>query len=158
MEIGRDCEEIIRAEYRRICGLLRMQEMTLDIYVCDEEAPPSQKTPNGTALCNTHPGYSADRQLIALPQFDDLPDDQPEFPPTDWRKFNWQAWRIELWHEVIHQLSDHIGVFNRDEPGRVRDDGSRSMKGHGEGWWTAIQKAAERLAVPPSTLDTVVDR
>jgi hypothetical protein len=142
-------DDAIREEYGKLCNLLGMQEVTLDIYMCDEEAPPSQKTPSGTALRNSHPGYSGDRKLIALPQVDDLRVDQPEFPPVDWRKSNWPVWRIELWHEVIHQLSDQIGVLDRSEPGRVRDDGSRSTMGHGEGWWAAIQKAVERLAVSP---------
>jgi hypothetical protein len=151
-------DDTISAEYGRICKLLRLREVTIDIYQYEEDAPPSQKTPSGTSRCNSQSGYRTDRKVIALPQTDDGPIELPEFPPGDWHKLSWPIWRIELWHEVIHQLSDHLGVLDRKEPGRVRDDGSRSTEGHGKGWWMAIQYAAECLAVSPDTLDHLLDR
>jgi hypothetical protein len=152
-------EDIVRAEYRRLCALLGLPEVTLDVYEYLEGAPPSQMTPLGTPLCRFDPGYSSTRKLLALPQVvDDLPDNLPEFPPTDWRKLIWPPWRIELWHEVIHQLSDHLGVLDIQEPGRVRFDETQSSKGHGEGWRIAIQRAAERFGLPPDELDSLLDR
>jgi hypothetical protein len=157
-----DKQATIRTEYRRLCDLLEIREATLDIYEADEAQPADQATPYGTPLLNQTPLYNATKKLLVLPQLDMQEGAQlPGFPPNDWGKANWSVWpmwRIELWHETIHQLADSLAVHDPAEPPRIREDGTQSSTGHGEGWWTAIEEAARRLNVSPIALDQVLDR
>jgi hypothetical protein len=153
-------EQLIRSEYAALCRLLSLSAVTLDIYDFVEGS--TATTIAGSQIGDPNARYSAQRKLLALPicEADDLPSEETAFPPTEWHKAStqWPAWRIELWHEVVHQQSDELGLFNPKEPGRTRADGSTSDMGHGRRWWSAVQKVAQRCGALPDDLDTLVDR
>jgi hypothetical protein len=56
----------------------------------------------------------------------------------------WPAWRIELWHEVVHQVEDQI-----------LDEWSPGPK-HGESWTDAIEYVADAFSVNPETIEGVM--
>lgn len=155
-----DVETAIRTEYEWLCRTLGLSPVTLDVY---EFAPASTDvTIPGTPLAESNPGFSPGLARIWLPTTaaDVLPKVPPAAPKT-WLKQapEWAPWRIELWHEVLHQLSANLGVYDAGEPGRQRTDGSWSTKGHGIGWWTSVQAAASKLGcVTPDELDSLLDR
>ena len=149
----------IQAEYERLRALLGLPALTLDIYEHNPES--TDQTESGTPIASGDPAFSASQNIIRLPVCpgDTLPTEKPQFPVA-WskRQSEWDPWRIELWHEVIHQLSAHRGVYNSLEQGRTRADGSKSSIGRGDGWWTAIQAAANALkVVTAEDLDALLD-
>ena len=61
--------------------------------------------------------------------------DNLAFPPVSWDKMNpgWPRWRLDLWHEVLHQVEHDI--FDSWEGGEE----------HGESYMRAIQYAVTKL-------------
>lgn len=156
-------ETVIRAEYARLCNCLGLLPIPLDVYVSDPDAGQDVKTPLGSPLVNAEPCYSGTKRLMVLPLCDgnDWPAQMPAFPPTDWSKHasDWPIWRIELWHEVVHQVSnDVLRAWDPKEPGRKRPDGSTSQQGHGVGWFKGVCYVAARIGAQPEELDALLDR
>lgn len=155
-------EAAIRVEYRRLCGIFGLSQIALDVYVCDESS--TATTSLGFPLANCDPLYSGTKNQIALPltsAMDQWPTVVPTFPPASLAKVadEWPVWRIELWHEVVHQVSNDIcKAWNPKEPPRVRTNGSRSTTGHGAGWFAGIQHAAAKLSVEADALDELLDQ
>jgi hypothetical protein len=154
--------EVLKTEYARLCDALNLHPVDLDAYRVREDAPVGTLTDYGINVANATPGYSASRKLLVLPFYegDDLPEYPPSFPPKQWNKLalEWPTWRIELWHETIHQLSDALGTFDLQEPGRRRSNGTLSNIGHGLGWLAAIEHAARRFDITPDALDAILDQ
>jgi hypothetical protein len=154
-------ESVIRAEYQRLCNAMGLVPVPLDIYVSDDQAPPESKTPLGSFLRNATPGYSGTKRIMVLPLCtgDDQPEELPSFPPPLWSKHGWPAWRFELWHEVVHQVSnDLMGSWDPKEPGRIRRDRSTSDQGHGIGWFRGICRLAAVFGADPEEIDLLLDR
>lgn len=155
-------ENAIRTEYRRLCEAFDLFPVPLEIYVCNDAS--TATTPLGFPVANCDPLYSGTKKLMAVPLTsaeDQWPTVAPSFPPTEFAKYSadWPVWRIELWHEVIHQVSNDITkTWDPKEPPRTRLDGSRSSTGHGAGWFAGIQHAAETLLVAAADLDELLDQ
>lgn len=138
------CSRIVCKEYELLVQRLRLQPVPLDIYEFVEGS--LTPTPAGfTLLGNGSPGYGAPG--LILPQ--EGPDiDEVAFPPVDVVKLNWPVWRIELWHEVCHQVQDkQLGMWNPL-------DGSQ---GHSSGWSEAILYVADEFGWTLDQLRAVVD-
>jgi len=154
---------VIRGEYERLREKLGLQAVPLDIYQADENAAAEEATPLGSPLRNATPCYSGCKRIMILPlcDGDDWPSHDLDFPPAEWSKYGveWPMWRIELWHEFVHQVSDdvHRG-WSPKEPGRRRPDGSMSDKGHGAGWFDGVRSVAAAFGVDPENLDRLLDR
>lgn len=152
----------IRREYEKLCVLVGMDAVPLDLYTYSPETP-GRTTEHGTSFANGDPAYSGTLRLIVLP-VDRDPErqlDDTGFPPTDFHKNGncWPSWRIELWHEVVHQVSDTVfGKWNPKEPGRVRPDGTLSERGHGEGWYVGLEYLATKVEVEPEVLESLLNR
>ena len=155
-------EAAIRAEYQRLCGVFGLSPIALDVYVCDDSS--TATTSLGFPVANCDPLYSGTKNQMALPLTsaeDQWPAEVPSFPPATLAKFSdeWPAWRIELWHEVVHQVSNDIcNAWDPKEPPRTRNNGSRSATGHGAGWFIGIQHAAAKLSVSADALDELLDQ
>lgn len=154
--------DVIRTEYQRLRVLFGLTPVMLDVYVCDTTS--SETTSLGSPVANCDPLYSGTRSQIVQPLTsaeDQWPSVLPLFPPTTFTKLSdvWPAWRIELWHEVVHQVSHDIcGAWDPKEPPRTRANGSRSASGHGAGWFRGIQHAALKLSVGADDLDALLDQ
>ena len=79
----------------------------MDIYLINPKS--KNKTQLDTPYANATPLYTPEK--IILPLNDGDIDFQtpiaPQFPPANWNKLHnieWPIWRIELWHEVCHQV------------------------------------------------------
>lgn len=162
-------KDLINQEYERLCKHLGLTPVTIDIYDCDTQAPPSQVTEYGSPIRVSAARYSSKWKhtprnsilikikdyfrryldngnssfgILALPidGNDPLPSSLPAFPPPSWARQHpcWEPWRKELWHEVVHQMSDRLGVCSTTEPDRIRVMGDPNPQGHGAGWWLAI--------------------
>ena len=105
-------ERIIRAEHERLCNVAGLVPVPLDVYVCDAEAPPTEKTALGLPIANSDPCYSGSVRLMALPlcEGNEWPTTISGFPPRGLDKHSdeWPVWRIEIWHEVVHQVTNDI--------------------------------------------------
>lgn len=142
---------MIEAEYDRLCAALGLTPVPLDIYPVNERAPSTVRTPHGTPLANSTPGYR--RGLMLLPSYPDQVEEwseAPEFPPElPWDKgaSHWPIWRIELWHETCHQIQDiRLGHWNPQD----------GRNGHGPGWQEAAGVMAETYGTDAETLLRVI--
>jgi hypothetical protein len=156
-------EQIIRAEYQRLCNYLGLTPTPLEVYVCDVNASASDTTPLGISVSNCAALYSGTKRLMALPlaEADDWPTILPDFPPPDLNKHseNWPTWRIELWHEVVHQVSnDLLTAWDPNESPRCRPNQTRSQPGHGLGWFDGVKLVARKLGVEAEELDALLDQ
>lgn len=155
-------EAVIRAEHERLCELFGLRPVPLDVYVCDDSS--TETTSLGFPVASCDPLYSGTKNLMGLPLTsaeDQWPRTVPSFPPATLAKFSdeWPAWRIELWHEVVHQVSNDIcNAWDPKEPPRRRTNGSLSTTGHGRGWFAGIQHAALKLSVDADALDELLDQ
>jgi len=98
---------------------------------------------------------------IPLCEGDDWPHILPGFPPEkiDKHSLEWPTWRIELWHEVTHQISnDLFKTWEPKEPGRRLPNGLKSESGHGDGWFKGIKQFALKLNVDPEELDALLNQ
>ena len=156
-------ERIIRAEYERLCNVAGLVPVPLDVYVCDAEAPPTEKTALGFPIANSDPCYSGSVRLMALPlcEGNEWPTTIPGFPPRGLDKHSdeWPVWRIEIWHEVVHQVTNDICCkWNPKETGRRRPNETMSTSGHGPDWFAGVTHLAGKLGVDPEALDALLDQ
>lgn len=155
-------ERVVRAEYQRLCNYLGLVPVPLDVYVCNAEDSSGSTTSLGIHIANCDPLYSGTKRLMALPftdASDQWPVALPAFPPHSWLKHEWPVWRIELWHEVVHQVSnDLLAGWNPTEAPRQRPNGTRSQTGHGLGWFKGVQHFAAKLGVDSEALDALLDQ
>lgn len=156
----KDIRAPIDAEYAFLCDRLGLMPVPLDVFYPDPTAPMKQLTPLGSEVKIADARYGGTPRILVLPigDGDEAPTLMP--PPTTWDRFDpqWPTWRLELWHEVIHQHSDQIGhAWDPKEPAIIRPDGRRTYQGHGAGWWAALTAVATAFTVDPTMLSTLVD-
>lgn len=152
---------IIQAEYQRLCNFFGLIPVPLDVYICDTENT-QDFTALGFPIAQGAAAYSGTRRLMAVPLApgDPLPSTIPDFPPRVWntRSDEWPTWRLDVWHEVVHQVSnDILKAWDLKEPGRSRERG-RSDPGHGVGWFQGIQHVAAHFSVDADALDLLLDQ
>jgi hypothetical protein len=103
-------EAYIQEEYRNLCNILSLTQVSLDVYIAKEGS--TEITEFGTCIGNYTPAYSPQKLIMPLVDYFNM--DQattPTFPPEVWDRnhpYEWPIWRIELWHEVCHQVEDQI--------------------------------------------------
>lgn len=138
--------ENIQCDYNNLCEAVGLKPLPLDIYAfnCESE----EATILGMPIANTDPGY--DQKVIYLPQgdadLDNFADASPRFPPNNWNLFftnEWPSWRVNLWHEAVHQFEDKIlGEW-------------KGGNEHGTSWNKALQEFADRLCISTQELQSV---
>lgn len=137
-------EKIIAAEYEALCGRLGLEPVVLDVYriVGGSHA----ETDHGTKLGNAAAAYGRGKVAIPLDQGDVV---EPRvFPPADWRRMSteWPTWRIDLWHEVCHQVQDRaLGLWDPND----------GAEGHRLGWAEARELVAAAMDVDTATIEGV---
>jgi hypothetical protein len=153
----------IAQEYERLCRALNLVPLWLDVYLVDE-SPSTAELPlrdSGVDPRNTDARYSGSRRVLVMPiGSGDIENVTDLDPPSTWAKLSpdWPAWRIDLWHEVVHQYSHVVlGRWDPKESGLRRLDDSFSTTGHGLGWRAAIEQVASHFGVDADTLDTLLD-
>ena len=156
-------EETIRDEYARLCVRLAMPPVPLDIFICDDEASADERTQLGSVVRVCDARYGGTPRILAVPlcKGDDEPRAIAGWPPPDWDKQGllWPAWRIDLWHEVVHQYSDLVsGGWDPKEPAIMRPDGRPTSEGHGAAWSRALAAVATEFSCGLPELDRLLDR
>jgi hypothetical protein len=139
--------ELIRSEYSNLCKALSLQQVDTDIYIVQPNS--KQTTQFGTSLMNDTPQYGPGLLILPLMRADleACPEQSPAFPPTVWNKhhlYEWPVWRIELWHEVCHQVEDQ--VFHK----------LNSQNKHGETWRKAKSFLAKSFGVESEDLARIL--
>lgn len=141
-------EELVQADYEELCLRVGLPPAPLDIYEIIENC--ADLTKHGMRKSYPYAGY--DQKVIHLPfydvEIDMFGDMRPPFLPPErqWdMRFNhiWPKWRIDLWHEVIHQYEHQ--VLHQWRGGNV----------HGESWHLATNEIAAKLDVPPDSIKKV---
>ena len=127
--------QIVTDDYEKLVATFGLSSVLLDVYSYSELA--NARTPLGTAFTNCTPLY--DLYKIVLPLHpstirEEGIADMP-FPPTCWDMFSptWPKWRMDLWHEVLHQVEDQI--YDTWEGGEI----------HGPSYMRVIVYAAAKL-------------
>lgn len=64
----------------------------------------------------------------------------------------WWPWRIEVWHEVVHQVSDMLGVYDSQKPPTHPLRGP----GHGAGWDQAVAHVASHFGISTDILEELL--
>jgi hypothetical protein len=116
-EIGR-MRKIVSADYDKWVRALGLRPVPLDVYGYYKTS--DAKTQHGTSVTNSIPGY--DGCKIVLPLAPDVTRQdgivEPDFPPTSWdgKPPAWPTWRVDLLHEVVHQVEDQVlGLWSGKE-------------------------------------------
>jgi len=152
----------LTGEYTSLCAALGLSPVTFDLFEVDDDPTSTALSQHGNRLSDGNARYSASKKVLVLPvcEGDPKPPAPVPFPPTGVSKWSseWPSWRIDLWHETVHQMADHLGVHDPSEKGRKRPDGSMSDKGHGAGFWQAMQAVAAVFGYPADELDALLDR
>jgi hypothetical protein len=158
-----DARMTVAQEYEQLCGALGLMPLWLDVYLVDE-SPSTAELPirdSGIDPRNTDACYSGSRRVLVMPICSgDIEIVTAPAPPRTWTKWSpdWPAWRIDLWHEVVHQYSHVVlGRWDPKELGLRRSDDSLSTTGHGLGWRAAIEQVASHFGIDADTLDTLLD-
>jgi len=106
-----ELRKVVEREYSRLCEVLKLDPIPLDVYLVDEDS--KQFSELGISLKSPLAFY--DKEKIILPRTDNelnaLQNYEPKFPPIVWDKAHpkeWPLWRVELWHEVCHQVENDI--------------------------------------------------
>jgi hypothetical protein len=129
-------KQIVESDYQSLCRVIGIKPVPLDVY--EFSANSEERTPLGTPLKNATPLY--DSRIVVIPVVPEMVEEYAaapaKFPPNSWDKFSkaWPQWRIELWHEVLHQIEHH--VLNAWKDGEH----------HGESYKHAIEIAANKLS------------
>jgi len=140
-------KELIQNEYYHLCKKLDLNPLPLDIYIVNLKS--TENTQLGTSYNNATPLYT--RKLLVLPVFrgdlEVLYDQTHTFPPMTWDKIHpveWPIWRIELWHEICHQVEDQlIGEW-------------KSGNSHGKSWQKAIEKMEKSFNIGSKELENLL--
>ena len=137
--------ETIATEYGRLCQILGLKPVVLDVFrIIDgsSEATPAGSMTRGRADAAYGKGF------VVIP-VDGLPIEVKAFPPRDWRLFGdeWPSWRVDVWHEVVHQVQDQrFGMLRRDD----------GREGHANGWPEALAVVAAAFDADASSLEHLV--
>lgn len=136
---------LIRKEYQNLCEQLDLDPIPLDVY--EYEAGSDEETELGTPKRNSAAGYSQEK--LVLPLTDEaMPSTRdPSFPPRTWKRMDpveWPIWRIELWHEVVHQVEDQ--KLDNWSPGHEHDDS----------WSEAIGYVSDAFSVDKEKIEGVM--
>ena len=137
--------ETIATEYGRLCQILGLKPVVLDVFrIIDgsSEATPAGSMTRGRADAAYGKGF------VVIP-VDGLPIEVKAFPPRDWRRFGdeWPSWRVDVWHEVVHQVQEQqLGALDRGD----------GTKGHSRGWSEAVAAVASKFHVKPEVLTDVL--
>ncbi len=126
----------IEDDYSSVCSTLKLKPDLLDIY--EYKIDSDNMTQHDTALRDTFAAYYPSKLTLPIADDGNASDNIPIFPPTDWRRLNsyqWPPWRIDLWHEIVHQVEDQI------------------LNEHGESWAEAISYVAEKFSVDQKTIE-----
>jgi hypothetical protein len=112
-ELRDDEAKPIADEYGQLCKRLGLAPVRLDAYVYDLDVSADVKTDHDPEVRSDTADFSEKHSIIMLPIDDRDALLRPiTFPPRAWGKHDedWPLWRIELWHEVVHQVSSHLGL------------------------------------------------
>ncbi len=148
---------LLTEEYLKLCAHLGLSPFTLDIHPFDCDYS-NWEPLIMNSFRNGDPNFSSKHKIIGLPVYgdhniSDYPSSPFPFPPRNWDRnsfFNeWPIWRMELWHETIHQVSDHLKVYDPDERGP-------RGKGHGNGWATAVKHVANSFGINCEVFESVI--
>ena len=137
--------QIVNDDYEKLVAAFGLTPVPLDVYSYSES--PDAKTRLGTPVANCTPLY--DLYKIVLPLHPSTVRDEGiadmQYPLSCWDMFSpaWPKWRMDLWHEVLHQVEDQI--YDTWEGGEI----------HGPSYMRAIVYAAARLK-PICVRDAVV--
>ncbi|TYP94870.1 hypothetical protein LX73_0160 [Fodinibius salinus] len=132
-------------EYQNLCNKLDLKPVPLDVYEYKEDS--NEKTDLSTSKNNATAGYSPDKLILPLTGEGTSSLREPSFPPKEWNKLHpmeWPVWRVELWHEVVHQVEDQI--LNKWSP----------LHNHGNSWSEAIRYVAKEFSVEPETIERLM--
>jgi len=160
--VTNEARAAIDAEYAFLCARLGLTPVPLDVFICNDEAHESEETALGSCIGDCRARYGRTPRLLALPLCDGDLEPMSVLPPERWVKHDdveWPTWRLELWHEVIHQHSDQVAnAWDPNEPAIRRPDGKLTSEGHGTGWWDAVVAVAREFGVDSVSLSEIVDR
>lgn len=141
-------QTLVQQDYELLCHATGLTPVPLEI--CRIVEGTEELDAHGERLLHPHAGY--DQHVIHLP-FHDLELEMfsqtlPTFPPpqNQWDPLfgqTWPKWRIDLWHEAIHQYVDQ--VLHQWTPDN-RHDGP---------WFPATDQVAAHLNVPSRILKKV---
>jgi hypothetical protein len=126
-----------KIDYEHLCPALGLQPVPLDVFCPSGKSEAT--TLMGTPIKNFTPGFSS--KTVVLPiipgTFSHVKGQGFSFPPSTWDLMHpeWPRWRLDLWHETLHQVENDI--FKTW-------DGSK--KEHGRSYMQAIEYAASRLS------------
>lgn len=154
---------IIAEEYTKLCAKLGMEAVELDVYVWAPDAGPGDLSSAGTALSCANAMYHKPQRLVILPLGSSLdwPSAPPPHPPPTLCAVAdgcWPVWRIDLWHEVVHQFGDQVlSEWAPLEPGCRKANGRMGNVGHGIAWNRAVDKVATLLNLDAGALDRLLD-
>ena len=137
---------IIEEDYRQLCLRVGVVKgVPLDLYVVSPKS--TEKSDHGIARSYPFPGYNQKAIHLALDEVEllDFHLTQPVFPPTKWHLFydQWPSWRVNLWHETIHQYDDQ--TLHTWDP----------KNAHGKSWANATRDFASRFKVAVKEIEDV---
>lgn len=140
---------LIKIDYFKLCSHVKLESIDLDVHLYDSNS--DTKSDYGLDVNVPWPAYSP--EVIALPvaagDIEVYANQGPPFPPGEWNKLNsqnWPVWRIELWHEVVHQIEDQVlGIW---KPGSDND----------KTWRKAASKLAETFNVSANEIEKLLAR
>lgn len=138
-----DVEAAIRVDYEHLCGEFSLLPVTLDIYLVEEKS--NATSLHNTLLKNETPAYNGRLMVIPINPADltVLYTLRSEYPPSTFDAGVWQQWRIELWHEVAHQLQDQrLKLWNKHD----------GADGHKAGWMEALELLGSPFGVTGAVL------
>ena len=142
-------QNIIHTEYAKLVACFGLSPIPCDVY--EVNRGPGETTAHGTDTRNATPGYTPSH--LVLPQDPEnlvnCTATQLPFPPKAWDPHSdeWPVWRIELWHEVVHQYQHQI--LNNWNP----QDGD---EGHAKGWPDALDAVAKQFGISRERLGGVL--
>jgi hypothetical protein len=141
--------DVIRADYADLLHTLGLADVPLDIYVVDDDS--RERTEHGTERRNGTPGYNG--RVVVLPvergDLEVLGVLNRPYPPTNFERLRWHAWRVDLWHEITHQLQHQkLRMFDLNDGG----------EGHAVGWTEAIEVMALAHGVDSAVFERLVRR
>jgi hypothetical protein len=124
-----------QSDYENLCGLFGLSPVPVDVFSPSKQS--TDRTPHGTPVNNFTPLYDTEKVVlpIVVGASGKMVLDNFVFPPVSWDKMSpeWPRWRLDLWHEVLHQVEHDI--LKTWTGGEV----------HGESYMKAIRAAVERL-------------